>query len=333
MNKRTAAFLIAIVVVIGGAFIGIKKHRPVEETSSEVRTQIQDYFSSWIPFQEEDVLVPGDHENRIAVLSVEGAITGSGGISLDGGSYDHKSFMGELQAVYDDPTVKAVFLTVNSPGGGVYESREIRDAIQKIRTEKKIPVYVYMKNMAASGGYYISAETDKIIASPETLTGSIGVIMQSINYKGLLDKYGVKYEVFKSAAKKDILSPTREMTDDERAVMQSIIDNSYARFLKVVSDGRKIPIEKLKPIADGRVYDGDQAKAIGLVDALANREEALNMLKQEQNLEDAEVFCYTSTDNLFKQFFGALGSKSELGQIIGLPKANSSLMYIYEGAL
>ena len=129
------------------------------------------------------------------------------------------------------------------------------------------------------------------------------------------------------------LSPTREMTDDERAVMQSLIDNSYARFLKVVSDCRKIPIEKLKPIADGRIYDGDQAKAIGLVDVLANREEALDMLKQEQNLEDAEVFCYTSTDNLFKQFFGALGSKSELGQIIGLPKANSSLMYIYEGAL
>lgn len=332
MNKRTAAILIAIVVVIGGAFVGMKKYRPVEESASTVETTIKDYFNRWNPVGTEEILYAGDHDTRVAVLSLDGAITSSNSYGLTTG-YDHGMFMEELNRVYMDPTVKAVFLMVNSPGGGVYESREIRDAIQKIRTENEIPVYVYMQSMAASGGYYISAETDKIIASPETLTGSIGVIMQSINYKGLLDKYGVKYEVFKSAEKKDILSPTRDMTDDERAVMQKLIDNSYARFLKVVSDGRNIPIEKLKPIADGRIYDGEQAKELGLVDALANKEEALGMLLEEHDLVDAEIFRYTTAEDLFRKIFTGLRTRSELSELLGLPKTNSSLMYLYEGAL
>ena len=157
--------------------------------------------------------------------------------------------------------------------------------------------------------------------------------MQSINYQGLMEKYGVKSEVFKSGAKKDILSPTREMTDDERAIMQELIDNSYARFLKVVSDGRNIPIEKLKPIADGRIYDGEQAKALGLVDELGSVEDALDMLIKDSKLEKAEVFSYESPSDFFSEFFGKFSSKSELSEILNLPKANSSLMYIYEGAL
>lgn len=333
MNKRIAAVLIAIVVIIGGAFIGAKKYRPVEDVQDTLPNKAQDYLGALInPIVSESVIVKGNHNNRIAVLTVDGTISSSNPYRL-GTGYHHENFMQELDSVYNDPSVKAIFLNVNSPGGGVYESREIRDAIQKIRTEKEIPVYVYMQSMAASGGYYISAETDKIIASNETLTGSIGVIMQSINYKGLLEKYGIKHEVFKSGAKKDILSPTREMTDDERQIMQTLINNSYERFLKVVSDGRKIPVDKLRPIADGRIYDGVQAQKLGLVDALANREEALTMLMQEKNLEDAEIFCYSTSTDFMKRFFGTLGSKSELSEILRLPKTNHSLMYLYEGAL
>lgn len=267
------------------------------------------------------------------MLTLNGII-GSESASMLGSS-NSTNFLRQLDRAYEDPTVSAVLIRVNSPGGGVYESRIMRDKIQKIRHDKgmTVPVYVCMENMAASGGYYISAETDKIIASPDTLTGSIGVIMQSINYQGLMEKYGVKSEVFKSGAKKDILSPTRAMTDDERAIMQELIDNSYARFLKVVSDGRNIPIEKLKPIADGRIYDGEQAKALGLVDELGSVEDALDMLIQDSKLENAEVFSYESPGTFFSEIFGKFGAKSELSEILHLPKANSSLMYIYEGAL
>lgn len=333
MNKRTAAILIAIVVVIGGAFIGTSRYRAIDDKADEFSQGLVDRFGAFDFANREKVIYEGSKNQRIAVLTLNGTI-GTEGSYMPGAS-NYSNFLNQLDRAYEDPTVSAVLIRVNSPGGGVYASRIIRDKIQMIRHEKgmTVPVYVCMESMAASGGYYISAETDKIIASPDTLTGSIGVIMQSINYQGLMEKYGVKSEVFKSGAKKDILSPTREMTDDERAIMQELIDNSYARFLKVVSDGRNIPIEKLKPIADGRIYDGEQAKALGLVDELGSVEDALDMLIKDSKLDNAEVFSYESPSDFFSEFFGKFGSKSELSEILNLPKANSSLMYIYEGAL
>lgn len=333
MNKRTAAILIAIVVVIGGAFIGTNRYRAIDDKADEFSQGLVDRFGVFDFANREKVIYEGSKNQRIAVLTLNGTI-GTEGSYMPGAS-NYANFLNQLDRAYEDPTVSAVLIRVNSPGGGVYASRIIRDKIQMIRHEKgmTVPVYVCMESMAASGGYYISAETDKIIASPDTLTGSIGVIMQSINYQGLMEKYGVKSEVFKSGAKKDILSPTREMTDDERAIMQELIDNSYARFLQVVSDGRNIPIEKLKPIADGRIYDGEQAKALGLVDELGSVEDALDMLIKDSKLEKAEVFSYESPSDFFSEFFGKFSAKSELSEILNLPKANSSLMYIYEGAL
>ncbi len=126
---------------------------------------------------------------------------------------------------------------MNSPGGGVVESAEIHDKILDIKKVKK-PVYVSMGSMAASGGYYISAPADKIYASPETMTGSLGVIMHGYNYEKLAKKYGVEFETIKSGPHKDIMSPTREMTGEEREILQNMINNSYDQFVKVIADGR-----------------------------------------------------------------------------------------------
>ncbi|WGI63510.1 signal peptide peptidase SppA [Escherichia coli] len=186
---------------------------------------------------------------------------------LGGEAYDHRAFLKELDKAKDDASVKGVLLRVNSPGGGVYESAEIHKKLEEVKKAKK-PIYVSMGSMAASGGYYVSTPAKKIFASPETLTGSLGVIMQSLNYAKLADNLGIKYETIKSGKFKDIMSPNRDMTKDERDIMQSMVDNSYEGFVKVISEGRGMSKQDVKKIADGRIYDGTQAKSNGLVDEL-----------------------------------------------------------------
>src|SRR5262249_39988293 len=152
------------------------------------------------------------------------------------------------------------------PGGGGVESAEIHDRLKEVQKDTKKPVYISMGSMAASGGYYISTAAKKIYASPETLTGCLGGIMEGINYQGLADKYGVDFVTIKSGKYKDIMSPTRKMTDEERQILQRMIDNSYEGFVKVISEGRHMTVEQVKKIADGRVYDGRQAKNLNLID-------------------------------------------------------------------
>jgi protease-4 len=197
-------------------------------------------------------------------------------------------------------------------------------------------VYISMGSMAASGGYYISASADKIFASPETLTGSLGVIMQGINYAGLAEKYGVKFETIKSGEFKDIMSPSREMTEAERNILQEMIDNSYNGFVKVISDGRGIPQEEVKRIADGRIYDGRQAKELKLIDDFGYFETVVDVMKKDHKLDDAQVVGYTE-DLGFGSLF-SMGARQLMGQetheLAGLVKQLSQqnsprLMYLY----
>ena len=159
------------------------------------------------------VLEDGDSTEKIVKLTVDGTIAsgGSSGLFASEG-YNHENFMEQLKAIQEDKSVKGIFLEVNSPGGGVYESAEIAKTLKDIRADRKIPMYVSMKNTAASGGYYISAQADKIFATDETVTGSIGVIMSGLNYSGLLEKLGVKDTTVKSGALKDMGSSTRPTT-------------------------------------------------------------------------------------------------------------------------
>ena len=216
------------------------------------------------------VLEDGDSTEKIVKLTVDGTIAsgGSSGLFASEG-YNHENFMEQLKAIQEDKSVKGIFLEVNSPGGGVYESAEIAKTLKDIRADRNIPMYVSMKNTAASGGYYISAQADKIFATDETVTGSIGVIMSGLNYSGLLEKLGVKDTTVKSGALKDMGSSTRPTTKEDQEVLQAYIDSAYNRFVKVVSEGRHKTEAEVKQIADGRIYDGAQAKGIGVVDEIA----------------------------------------------------------------
>ncbi|MBP5286348.1 MAG: signal peptide peptidase SppA [Elusimicrobiales bacterium] len=172
--------------------------------------------------------------------------------------------------------VKAIVLDINTPGGTVAAVQEIYDAVMYVRKEEKKKVIATFGDVSASGGYYVAVACDEIFAYPGTLTGSIGVIMDGMNYGELMKKIGLKSEVVKSGKFKDIGSPSREMSEEERQLLQEMINDTYDQFLTAVAEGRKMDKEKARKLADGRIFTGRQAKANGLVDTLGNYQDAID---------------------------------------------------------
>ncbi|SEK40542.1 signal peptide peptidase A. Serine peptidase. MEROPS family S49 [Carnobacterium iners] len=249
----------------------------------------------------ETIVSKGNQKERIVLLEVNGAIVANQTASLlDTSGYNHTFFIEQLEAIKVDDSIKGILLSINSPGGGTYESAQIKDKIDEIQKTTKIPLYVSMGNVAASGGYYIAASADKIFASNETLTGSIGVIMSNLNVSELYKKIGIEDTTIKSGPFKDIGSTSKQMSKEEEQILQSLVDDSYNRFVTVVAEGRNKKTDEVKSLADGRIYDGAQAKGIGLVDQIGYQENALEALKKENKIEDAEVFQYSSDSLSFK---------------------------------
>ena len=186
---------------------------------------------------------------------------------------DSEPVIGQIRKFAKDDSVKAIVLRINSPGGGVGPSQEIHEEVRKLRGKKV--VVTSMGALAASGGYYIACASEKIFANPGTITGSIGVIMQFVNVKELIEKIGVRGMVVKSGDYKDIGSPVREMKPGERKLLQGVIDNVHGQFVGAVAEGRNLPREQVLAIADGRIFSGEQAKERGLVDVLGNQEDAV----------------------------------------------------------
>ncbi|MBI5343183.1 MAG: signal peptide peptidase SppA [Deltaproteobacteria bacterium] len=203
-------------------------------------------------------LTSGD---KVAVLPVTGLIA------------DSEATIEQLKKFAKDDSVKAIVLRINSPGGGVGPSQEIYEEVKKLQG-KKI-VVASMGALAASGGYYIACAAQKIYANPGTITGSIGVIMSFISVKDLIGKIGVKGMVVKSGSFKDIGSPVRDMKPEEQKLLKEVVDNVHLQFVDAVAEGRKMDKKKVMKIADGRIFSGEQARELGLVDALGNLEDAV----------------------------------------------------------
>lgn len=180
-----------------------------------------------------------------------------------------------LNEMAKDKEIKAIVLDINSPGGSVGAVQELYSQIERVRKEKGIPVVALFDDVAASGGYYIASACDRIVAHPGTLTGSIGVIFDVTNLQGLFQKVGFKMDPIKSGKFKDIGSPARPMTPEERALLQAVIMDAYGQFTEAVSQGRNIPLEQVKKLADGRIFSGDQALANHLVDQLGDSTDAI----------------------------------------------------------
>ena len=201
--------------------------------------------------------------DRVAVITVEGVIA------------DARDVIEQFQRYQDLPNVKAVVLRVDSPGGPVAPSQEIYQEILRFRRESKKPVVASLGSVAASGGYYIAAAADRIVANPGSLTGSIGVILQVPNLSGLLQKVGIKPTIIKSGDKKDLVSMTRDLTEAERRILQEVLDDVHGQFIDAVAAGRHMDRIRVEPLADGRVFSGRQALALGLVDELGNLPDAI----------------------------------------------------------
>jgi len=222
----------------------------------------------------------------IALVSIEGPIRM--GNSLDVSGADPKTIIKTLSKLEDNPRIRAIVLRINSPGGSVAAVQEIYDELNRLKKKGKILV-ASMGDVAASGGYYLAAATNRIVANPGTLTGSIGVILELANAEELMKKVGVKAEAVKSGAFKDAGSPFRALTPKERAWFQSLIDQAYEQFLSAVMEGRKLKRSELIPLADGRVFTGQLAKEKKLVDILGSEWDAIQEAKRLTGVKDEKV--------------------------------------------
>lgn len=270
--------------IASGLFVVILMISVVMETSGSVDKKLL-ADEEW-----EEVTLEKGSDAVVAVLEVTGIITSrdTSGV-FDEPEYQHHSFLKRLETVYEDEKVKAIVLYVNSPGGGVSESDEIFQRIMTLKEENEKPLVVFMDQVAASGGYYIAAPADHIMATRNTITGSIGVIMQSINLHQLAERWGVEDATIKSGDLKDLMNPLRHMEPEEREVMQSIIDEMHQYFVEAIVEGRGMESEKVEKLADGRIYSGAQALENGLIDSLGMFEDGIEKAKQMADQEDATV--------------------------------------------
>ncbi len=266
-NQRWFVLLIIIfcLAAIPVSLIGAGKGRSLQEdqSSDTADDTLSAYFAGdYIAVIRLSGLIAGDEDNSSPFSSGENAGT----------------VLKLLRKAVKNKHVKAVLFRIDSPGGTVSTSQEIADEIKSLQDEKK-PVVVSMGDLAASGGYYVACNADKIVADPGTITGSIGVIISNVNLKGLGDKLGLQPQVIKSGQFKDIGSPYRAMTVEDKTILQNLVSDAYDQFTSAVANGRHMPLATVKKLADGRIYSGRQALQLGLVDKLGGYTVALNLLQ------------------------------------------------------
>lgn len=251
-------------------------------------------------------------KERIALIRIEGPIL------------DSRATVDELETYGDDPLVKAIVLRLDTPGGGVAPSQEIYNAVKRVRLDKHKTVVASMGNVAASGGYYIAVASDRILANPGSLTGSIGVVMQLANLENLMNKIGVKNIVIKSGRYKDVGSPFRMMGEEDRHLLQSVLDDAHRQFIEAVAAGRSLDAADVEALADGRIFTGQQAKDVLLVDELGDLTDAVKLAAEMSGLQSPPVVETPRPYSFRDWIVGSL-----FGETPALPiRTGMNLMYV-----
>lgn len=247
-------------------------------------------------------------------------------IELNGVIAESKNIIHHIKQFREDDSIKAIILRIDSPGGTVGPAQEIYREIRKTIGVKKI--LASMGTVAASGGYYVAAATDGIMANPGTITGSIGVIIGYTNFRQLLDKIGLTPVVIKSGEFKDLGSPVREMTNTERDIMQKFVDKTRRQFVEAVSEGRSMPVEQVDTLADGRIFTGQEAKGHGLVDRLGNLEDAIAWAGELAGIKGKVTAVYAKDKpfSMLERFMGEMLQSLEHRISNSTPQAS----YIYQ---
>jgi protease-4 len=303
MNKTTFGCLIAVLVVALGLSVSFNLIQLVTliGSASGLTEEVESLNERFVSRGH------GDVSSKIVHLDLEGIISSmSANGFLEQALPSVDGIKRALDQAVADEEVKAIVLRVNSPGGEVTASDIIYHAVKKAAAKK--PIVVYMDSVAASGGYYVACGATKVIASETTLTASIGVIMESMNYHELFGKVGLGSQTFTSGAFKDTLSGARPMREDEKVYVQALVNEMYDRFLGIVSEARKLPKEVLRnTVADGRVVTGRQALVAKLVDQIGYIEDAYALAKELGKAPEASVVKYHSAPT----FLDALGVSAQ----------------------
>jgi protease IV len=272
--------------------------------------------ASTVVYEEE--YVSGEGVDKIAVIPIEGRIA-SADSAVPGTQppVTPEGLADALRQAAVDGSVRAVVLEVNSPGGGVTASDVMHQSILDFKERTGKPVVVSMGDVAASGGYYISTAADWIVANETTLTGSLGVFIPLLNFSEAADKYGVTQEYIKSGKFKTMGNSWDELTPEEREIFQSIVQDDYEEFVEVIVEGRELSEERVREIADGRIYSGQQAKEIGLVDEFGNLDEAVSASRRLADIQEATVVRYVQTPTLTERLLARLAPQEpEAARII-----------------
>lgn len=236
--------------------------------------------------------------NRIGVIEVKGILDGS------------EDYLKYLRQFQKDDSIKAVIVRVDCPGGAVGASQELYSELKSLNKSK--PVIASLGNLAASGGYYTAVGAREIVSNPGTITGSIGVIMKLPNVGAMLEKLGIKLDVIKSGALKDLGPMTRDLTPEEKAVIESVMHDIHRQFITAVAESRKLPLEQVESIADGRIFSGRQALELKLIDRIGNFNEAVRIASKEAGLTGEPELVYPQKDRFltFKQLLEEEGANT-----------------------
>ncbi|MBF0714798.1 signal peptide peptidase SppA [Gemelliphila palaticanis] len=289
-KKRIIASLSAAGIIVLSVAFGRGEQSLVQENTSIENTSINSINAILNNGRGsgKHVITEGDSNNVIQKISVNGTIDEK--MTDEEQTY---SILNQINLAAEDNNVKAILLSVNSPGGGVYESAEIYNALLNSGKD----VYVSMKQTAASGGYYISMASKKIYANEETTTGSLGVIMSNLSMQKFLEDHGIKNQVIRSGANKAVGGLAEDLTDDAKKIYEEILKDSYNKFVDVIAKGRNMDREKVLELADGRIYSGTQAVKNGLIDKIGSEKDLIEDIKQEKGISNPKIIEYRNVEN------------------------------------
>jgi protease-4 len=282
----------------------------------------------------EEKVLEGEGKPKILLVDLAGVISfkeASDSLKLRTSPSKVAFFREALRKAEEDPDIAGVIVRINSPGGGVAASDTIYHEIMTFRQKKKVPVYGYIMELGASGAYYVACASDRIVASPAAITGSIGVIAMKFNIERLLSKIGVSDETYKSGPKKDFWSPFRPSTEQERKMLQDIIDELYTRFVGVVHENRRkvLTEQEVRTLADGRILTAGEALRAKLIDGTAYLDETIGDMKKALSIEKARVVTYARPETFKSNLYSETQVRSP--QVVNLISINAEDLSLFSG--
>ena len=320
-NKRLISTVIVVVLVV---FSLIKGTITSSNNSKKDDAELNGYLTEFL--QEQSVtkltLKKGNSSEVIQKISIDGEINAE-----MTNTYSRGSVLNQIKEAKGNPNVKAILLSVNSPGGGVYETAELYNALKNSGKD----VYVSMKKIAASGGYYVSTPAKKIFVNTETTTGSLGVIMSYVSAQKFLNDHGIKQETIRSGEQKAVGGLTEDLPESTRKILQEQNKEAYERFVKAIAEGRHLSEDEVKKLADGRTYTGTQAVANKLADKVGTEDELIDLIKEEKGLSNptvVELRADKTAESLISRFVKATTKSfiSELNSEVNTNKVERSYL-------